>query len=143
MHLQISICRFINFIGFITLTLKNTFITSYILRYYGRISLTVITIYYWNSQMTNILYIPCIILSRVWFKRRWNYIFKLDSCGIAIHTVHVFPGSPFTDSMINVASFVTAEDSRTAAATTAARTIKVILDIFLLIEVRLYAVLRL
>jgi len=57
-----------------------------------------------------------------------------------ILTLHVFPGSAFTESMINVASFVTAEDSRTASATTAAaRTIKILADIFLRIrlEVRL------
>jgi len=61
-----------------------------------------------------------------------------------IHTLHVLPGSSFTESMMNVASFVTADVSRTATATAATcRSIKMLLDIFLWIwlEVQPYVVL--
>ncbi|CAI6363218.1 unnamed protein product [Macrosiphum euphorbiae] len=64
---------------------------------------------------------------------------ELDGCAeiSKIFTLQVLPGSAFTESMMNVASFVTAEDSRTATATTVASTIKILADIFLRIRIEI------
>ena len=67
---------------------------------------------------------------------------ELRGCGgiSKILTLHVLPGSAFTESMMNVASFVTAEDSRTATATIVARTMKILADIFIRIRLDVVSV---